>query len=100
MNLNTMEGVMTLITEIDLKKVKSVYVGKNGRCCCGCAGTHTRPEEGERAAKIVQNVVRKLNKAIAEAQRVPTVAARLDDLGSCIALESPGGSTVSIVYFD
>ena len=28
---------------IDLSKVVSVYSGKNGRCCCGCAGKYTYP---------------------------------------------------------
>jgi len=86
-----------MIAEIDLSKVRSVYVGKNGRCCCGCAGTHTRPEDPD-GARIVRNVVRKLNKAIALQSAHPTP--KLEDLGSCITLESPGGSTVSIVYFD
>lgn len=27
--------------DIDLANVVSVYSGKNGHCCCGCAGTHT-----------------------------------------------------------
>lgn len=26
---------------IDLKQIQSVYSGKNGKCCCGCAGKHT-----------------------------------------------------------
>lgn len=27
---------------IDFSKVKSVYSGKAGKCCCGCAGTHSK----------------------------------------------------------
>jgi hypothetical protein len=26
--------------DFDFDKVSSVYVGKKGRCCCGCSGTH------------------------------------------------------------
>lgn len=26
---------------VELENVASVYSGKNGRCCCGCAGKHT-----------------------------------------------------------
>lgn len=26
---------------IDIEKVKSVYVGKSGSCCCGCSGRHS-----------------------------------------------------------
>jgi len=25
---------------IDVQKVSSVYIGKDGACCCGCAGKH------------------------------------------------------------
>lgn len=28
---------------IDITKVTSVYSGKKGMCCCGCAGTHYYP---------------------------------------------------------
>ncbi len=30
---------------IDLTKVASVYSGKAGKCCCGCAGKHTVASE-------------------------------------------------------
>ena len=27
--------------KIDISKVRQVYSGKDGKCCCGCAGKHT-----------------------------------------------------------
>jgi hypothetical protein len=27
--------------QIDVTKIHQVYSGKNGKCCCGCAGKHT-----------------------------------------------------------
>ena len=27
--------------KIELSKVMSVYSGRDGKCCCGCAGTHS-----------------------------------------------------------
>lgn len=27
--------------EYQLENVRSVYVGANGQCCCGCSGKHT-----------------------------------------------------------
>lgn len=29
------------MVDFNLEDVKSVYSGKNGKCCCGCAGKHT-----------------------------------------------------------
>lgn len=64
--------------QIDINKVQSVYSGKNGRCCCGCAGKHTyaskykkvgsrdrgyvvQPEEvSDRTVKLIVNKMNKL----------------------------------------
>jgi len=43
------EGV-TAVTEINIDDVMSVYSGKNGRCCCGCAGKHTYASKWQAAA--------------------------------------------------
>lgn len=32
---------MVAPNQIDFSKVKSVYFGKAGKCCCGCTGTHS-----------------------------------------------------------
>lgn len=36
--------------QIDLAKVKSVYSGIDGRCCCGCSGKHTYASKTREAA--------------------------------------------------
>jgi hypothetical protein len=28
------------LVHVDVSKVQSVYSGRDGRCCCGCSGTH------------------------------------------------------------
>jgi len=44
---------------IDIAKVKSVYSGIDGKCCCGCAGKHST---SERSIKIIVNRMNKLAK--------------------------------------
>lgn len=41
MNITTKINQTTGKGIVDLAIVASVYVGKDGVCCCGCAGTHT-----------------------------------------------------------
>lgn len=41
---------------ISIENVKSVYSGKNGKCCCGCAGKHS--EDQKQKTRIV-NILNK-----------------------------------------
>lgn len=75
--MNTMKPTKPLKVE----DVASVYVGKNGMCCCGCAGTHTYASdyvtesseyrgydvsEDEVDDKKVKRVVNKINKNLSD----------------------------------
>ena len=33
---------MVAIKDLSIENVHSVYSGKDGKCCCGCAGKHSR----------------------------------------------------------
>jgi hypothetical protein len=63
--------------QINLSKVQSVYSGKAGACCCGCAGKHTYAKATQAAAgkyrgyavgdeecndRVVKLIVNKMNK--------------------------------------
>jgi hypothetical protein len=39
---------------IDHTKIQSVYSGRNGRCCCGCAGKHTYASAFQLSAGIMR----------------------------------------------
>jgi len=41
---------MATAFKIDREKVKSVYSGKDGHCCCGCSGTHSYASKHREAA--------------------------------------------------
>lgn len=41
---------------ISIENVKSVYSGKNGKCCCGCAGKHS--DDQKQKTRIV-NILNK-----------------------------------------
>jgi hypothetical protein len=68
-------------TPIDKSEVRSVYTGRVGKCCCGCAGNHryasaSREASGKRRGYPIQDdevsdrsvsiVVNKINQRIAE----------------------------------
>jgi len=38
---------------VDGREVESTYVGKARKCCCGCAGKHSTPEEDPEQARRV-----------------------------------------------
>lgn len=55
---------------IDVQKVKRVYIGKHGRCCCGCSGKyyctsqHVDPATQNKVSdRMVKKVVDILNMA-------------------------------------
>lgn len=48
--------------ELSKEQVKSVYSGRDGRCCCGCSGTHA--DEGERSA-LWNKVLKVVNEGLA-----------------------------------
>lgn len=70
---------------IDINTVKSVYSGKDGKCCCGCAGTHWKNTDDN--MRNVKRIVKKIENAT-----------ELDNGGSYIAAVE--GSRLYIVYFD
>lgn len=48
---------------VDLSKVASAYSGKDGWCCCGCAGTHYAAEGEDANPTQVKRIVNLLNAA-------------------------------------
>ena len=69
---------------IDINTVKSVYSGKDGKCCCGCAGTHWKNTDDN--MRNVMRIIKKIENAT-----------ELDNGGSYIATVE--GSRLYIVYF-
>ncbi len=45
---------------ISIENVKQVYSGKDGKCCCGCAGKHSTDQKQK--TRIV-NILNKANPA-------------------------------------
>jgi hypothetical protein len=70
---------------ITIDTVKSVYSGKDGKCCCGCAGKHS--EDQKQKTRII-NII---NKAAPE-------AVERDDNGVYAATVI--GNRVYIAYFN
>ena len=76
--MNAQEERTALETStINVEDVMSVYSGKNGSCCCGCAGKHTYASatrtlaskdrgyavsDDEVSDRTVKMIVRKMNK--------------------------------------
>ena len=46
---------------IDINTVKSVYSGKDGKCCCGCAGTHWKNTDDN--MRNVKRIIKKIENA-------------------------------------
>jgi formate dehydrogenase assembly factor FdhD len=84
--------------------LESVYVGKAGRCCCGCSGRHryasaTREQAGKnRGYSVKDDEVndRQVKKVLKIVKEYPELA-RLEE-GSHIAVEL--GPKLYIVYFN
>ena len=88
---------------VDIDRVKHVYSGRDGACCCGCAGKHTWNEEFARAAemvtghrpeyisdRVVKSVIKKIqNSADPNADF---------DYGTCVG--TVVGARVYIAYYD
>ena len=79
------------------ENVASVYSGKIGTCCCGCAGTHTRAStmKGTKEAHYVfddAKVKRTWNKVFGGKYGAPTVE------GSHAYIEI--GRRLHVVYFN
>ena len=47
---------------IDVANVVSVYSGRDGKCCCGCSGTHYQAAE---RPDMVRRIVNTINRHIA-----------------------------------
>ena len=41
---------------IPIEKINHVYSGRDGKCCCGCAGTHSR------SPRTIKTILRKMEK--------------------------------------
>ena len=48
---------------VDMTQLTSVYSGINGRCCCGCSGTHYDVREPE-SKRMTNKVVNIINRAL------------------------------------
>jgi hypothetical protein len=53
-NSNKKEETM----QINAEQVKSVYSGKDGKCCCGCSGKHSEDKT------TIKRTVNKINKHV------------------------------------
>jgi hypothetical protein len=42
---------------VELANVVSVYSGKDGKCCCGCAGKHYDAKENAKQVKRIVNLI-------------------------------------------
>jgi hypothetical protein len=96
---------MTRTKLITTEEISSVYIGRAGKCCCGCAGKYSFPSTVDREAaeksrgyaldekdisdRSVAFVMRKLNVAI-------VAGTGIDDGGCYVACEE--GTRLYIVY--
>jgi hypothetical protein len=71
--------------QIDVNNVDSVYSGKDGKCCCGCAGTHYHAKD-PKSARMIKKVVGILNSAT-----------DVDDLTNCVS--TVVGDRLYVVHF-
>lgn len=75
---------MKTVGELTVDDVMSVYVGRAGRCCCGCSGRHTTNpkhsalrgetrgytiDEHECDTKTVKRVLKKLQRNLAKVEK-------------------------------
>lgn len=79
---------------INNRVISKVYVGKSGKCCCGCSGRYTYPEaSGEtpsRGIKVSDRSVKLISNRVVNS---PDVV----DRGSHAFIDD--GTKVRIVYF-
>ena len=75
--LKTAADILTL----DIHDVKQVYSGRNGRCCCGCSGTHSTD---------IASIERRLKYFQKNIARVEVIS------DECASIES--GSRLHVIY--
>lgn len=71
---------------ISIENVKQVYSGKDGKCCCGCSGTHSTDD------KQKTRIVNILNKAAKAGNLMDTV----DDTYAATVI----GKRLYVAYFN
>ena len=94
--------------KIFFEEVESVYTGKAGACCCGCAGKHTYPEsargramelrgwgeftDSELSDRVVKRLITQVNRGLEDG--------RLEcEDESFVSVVSPSGGRVNVIYF-
>jgi hypothetical protein len=97
---------------IDVSKVYSVYVGKDG-CRCGCRGTYSYASAHREFAsknrgyevtddeindKRIASMTKKINKLIAENSNDPRISDRRDSNGGFINFTNENGHAVTIYF--
>lgn len=47
---------MSYTVKFKAEAITAAYSGKNGKCCCGCAGKHYRRADGGKALPMIDRV--------------------------------------------
>lgn len=82
------------IKELTIDKVTSAYSGQDGKCCCGCKGTHHKAT-GETTKNGLRQVRRIFDIVKTAAEKN---AGDVEDLGNCFSTVI--GNRLYIVYID
>jgi hypothetical protein len=89
--------------KVDRNRVKHVYAGRDGKCCCGCSGKHTYTvasavaefqTSGRRPTYVNDRVVGQI---LAKIEASDDPKADFDD-GSCVG--TVVGTRIYIAYYD
>jgi hypothetical protein len=91
---------------IDKSKVKSVYSGKNGECCCGCSGTHSyasihREAAGKNRGYAVRDEEvndRQVARVVNKIEKLAAAGVHIDSFGD-ICVSAVEGKRRYIAYF-
>jgi hypothetical protein len=85
--------------KVDTSRVKHVYSGLDGKCCCGCAGKHTYTTVAAAAQNRAPTYVS--DRTVAQViRKITSSASPADDFdyGSCVGTVI--GRRVYIAYYD
>ena len=81
---------MKYTVKFKAEAITAAYSGKNGKCCCGCAGNHYRRADGGKATAMIAKVAKIMSD--------PTIPFDLVEPGTFVSKVI--GNRLYTAYFD